>query len=526
MNRTTHVIAILTAVCLCACASHRQPGAPHAPPPSRQPPPGPAPSTRPGIAERPTSVNVLGDALDRVFRDARFEHAVWAVVVESLATGERLYELNPTKLVMPASNMKIVTLAAAAERLGWGYQFETLLTSSASIDNGILRGDLIVVGSGDPTIGWRWGEPDAVFVGWAAELLDAGIRVIDGRIIGDDNRFEDEGLGAGWAWDYLAEGYAAPSGAIEYNEDTVEVVVRPSPSVGAFARVELTPPESGLVLENRLVTTAPGVEGTISLRRPAGAHVLEIAGTLPADSGEVRRRAAVANPTEFFVRSLKRALIANGIEVRGEAIDIDSLTEATPTGGGEIIPTPRVLLRHLSPPLSDVASVLMKVSQNLYADTLLKALGAQRHVATVEEGRSVVGDVLQEWGIPPESYIMYDGSGLSRYNYVTAEMLVRILARMSADPRHAEPFLLTLPVAGVDGSLRNRLKETITAGRVQAKTGSIANVRSLSGYLTTIGGERLVFSIIANHFRVPQSAIDEATDRAVQTMVEFRRAPH
>jgi D-alanyl-D-alanine carboxypeptidase/D-alanyl-D-alanine-endopeptidase (penicillin-binding protein 4) len=169
--------------------------------------------------------------------------------------------------------------------------------------------------------------------------------------------------------------------------------------------------------------------------------------------------------------------------------------------------------------------VLLKVSQNLYADTLLKAIGrpAEGGPATTRNGRKAVQDVLGQWGIAPNQYVQADGSGLSRYNYLTANVLVTVLTRMYADERHRVPFSDGLPVAGVDGTIASRMKNTKAQGNARAKTGSIANARALSGYVTSADGEPLVFSMIVNNFNVPQSEADAIIDRAVVRLAEFRR---
>jgi D-alanyl-D-alanine carboxypeptidase/D-alanyl-D-alanine-endopeptidase (penicillin-binding protein 4) len=188
------------------------------------------------------AVALLRHELAAVFNAPIFAHATWAVVIESLATGEVLYELNRAKLVMPASNMKIVTMAVAAETLGWDYRYETKLVSAAPIEAGVLRGDLVAVGSGDPSINGRFGDPTRVFEKWAGELSRAGITAIDGRIVGDDNRFDDEHLGPGWSWDYLAYGYAAPVGALQFKESSATLLIRPAGEPGAPVSRRSTPP--------------------------------------------------------------------------------------------------------------------------------------------------------------------------------------------------------------------------------------------------------------------------------------------
>jgi D-alanyl-D-alanine carboxypeptidase/D-alanyl-D-alanine-endopeptidase (penicillin-binding protein 4) len=204
-------------------------------------------------------------------------HAQWAVAVRSLQTGELMYELNPDKLMMPASNMKIVTLAGAAHVLGWDHRFVTTVETSAAIDGGTLRGDLFVRGGGDPTINSRGSRNTTVFTEWAARAT--GIQRIDGRIVGDDQAFDDEGIGGGWAWDYQF-GYAAPVGALQYNEDVAALTVTPGKAAGDAAVVELSP-GAGLTVLNRAVTGAAGSPETIEYRRHLDRPVLEVTGTVP-----------------------------------------------------------------------------------------------------------------------------------------------------------------------------------------------------------------------------------------------------
>jgi D-alanyl-D-alanine carboxypeptidase/D-alanyl-D-alanine-endopeptidase (penicillin-binding protein 4) len=419
--------------------------------------------------------------------------------------------------MMPASNMKIVTVAVAAERLGWDYRFETSLFRSGPIVDGVLRGDLVVRGTGDPTIGAPSGASADAFAAWADSLAAQGIRRIEGRIIGDDNAFDDEGIGAGWAWDYLAEGYAAPVSALTYNAGVTALIVRPGRRTGDRVAATLDSPAAGLTLVNAALTGLETDTDTLALRRVPGSTELRLEGRVPGNAGERRVMVSVDNPTEYFVRALRSVLSESGIEVRGDAVDMDRL--AIPIDPSALRP---LAVTH-SVPLLDIATVVMKISQNLYADTLFKAVGRASGSGTADTGRKAVAEVLTTWGIEPDSYVIYDGSGLSRYNYVTADMLVRILQRMHDDSRHAASFAATLPIGAVDGSLAKRFVGRPAAGRVRAKTGSISNVRSLAGYVDTDGGETLVFAILANHFTVPQGEIDAVTDAIVDALAAFRR---
>lgn len=466
--------------------------------------------------------------LAAIFGAPIMRHAQWGVAIRSLDSGERLFELNADKLMMPASNLKIVTLATAAEVLGWDHRFRTTLEAAGPVQNGTLRGDLFVRGGGDPTINTRNGRGAAVFAEWAAALRAAGIERIDGRIVGDDQAFDEEGIGRGWSWDYLQYGYAAPVGALQYNESTADLVVLPGLKVGDPAIVRLSS-GSGYTILNRAVTGPANLPETVDYRRHLDAPVLEVFGIVPLSpppdpSGSrpatVARQVAVANPTVFFVQSLKDFFVAQGIGVSGAAVDLDDVV-------AELLEEPsdrRVLATAESPPLADIAGVMMKVSQNLYAETLLKATGAARGgLGTAESGRAAVLAALGGWDLPADEVVMADGSGLSRYDYVSPHLLVGILERMYRDPRDREPFLASLPVAGRDGTVAARMRRTRAEGNASAKTGSISNVRTLSGYVRSRDGEMLAFSILANDFRIPGPTVTWIADLTVEVLANFSR---
>jgi serine-type D-Ala-D-Ala carboxypeptidase/endopeptidase (penicillin-binding protein 4) len=272
---------------------------------------------------------------------------------------------------------------------------------------------------------------------------------------------------------------------------------------------------------NRAFTGAPGSLETIDYRRSIDRPVLEVTGSIPAGATTERRSVAVVNPTVFFVRSLKDALIAAGIDVSGEAVDLDDIAaelEMAPAAEA------RVLASTESPALGEIATVLMKVSQNLYAETILKALGAARGgLGTTAGGQVAVQSVLGAWGLPADAYVLYDGSGLSRYDYVTADTLTAVLEHMYRDPRHRDAFLATFPIAGKDGTLAARFMRTRAEGNARGKTGSISNVRTLSGFVRTRDGEMLAFSILANDFAIPSATVTYIADLAVEILANFTR---
>ena len=480
----------------------------------------PAPTVAPRPLPQPKSgVKALKADLASYYQTQAFENAVWGVLVKSLTTGETLYSLNPGTFLMPASNMKVVTMAAAAERLGWDFTFTTKVVATGPVEGGVLKGDLVVLGSGDPSLGGRPTEGPTVVERWADQIRARGITRVDGRVIGHDNVFDDEGLGQGWAWDYLAYGYATPVSGLDFNENVVRLSFVPGSAAGDPVGVAARPEGSGLSIEAAVRTAAPDAAADVSVARRPGSLKLGVSGSVPAGKTDVTQTVSVENPTAFMAGAFREALLSRGIDVAGGAIDADELPAPPDVTGAE------TLVSYTSPPLSEIGKVLLKVSQNLYADTLLKAIGrpADGGPATTREGRRVLREVLQGWGIAPERYLQADGSGLSRYNYLTADVLVTVLTRMYADDRHYVPFITALPVAGVDGTIAGRMKDTRAQGNARAKTGSIANARALSGYVTSADGEPLVFSMIVNNFNVPQSEADAIIDRAVVRLAEFRR---
>ena len=446
--------------------------------------------------------------------DADGVNALWAVKIVSLDKGDVIFERNPRLLVMPASTMKVLTLAVAAERLGWDARFTTRIEATAPIENGVLTGDLIVTGGGDPTIG-EGDDPARVLDEWANRLTLLGLSRIDGRIVGDDDAWPDQALGSGWAWDDLAFGFAAPIGALQFNESSARVVITAGPRPDTPAAMRLEPASTDLVLTGQVGTTTSDLPPRISTRRRPFTRTLEVTGTVPRADRDYVRLVAIDNPTRGFVTAFRDALARAGVVVTGDSVDIDELAPK-PAGARA------VLLTHESPPLRDLAVRLMKTSQNLVAETLLLKVGLTSDVPDpdpVAAARGAYERTLAGWGVPADAVVVADGSGLSRYDYTTADTLVTVLMRMARDPRHAQPFEAALPIMGVDGTLERRGRETRLERRVHAKTGTISNVRALAGYMTTNAGERLAFAIVANNFKARGAVIDAVVDRALESLL-------
>jgi D-alanyl-D-alanine carboxypeptidase/D-alanyl-D-alanine-endopeptidase (penicillin-binding protein 4) len=473
---------------------------------------------RPTVAPAATSVRGvvrLQHEIHRILADPVLERSVWGIVLKSLQTDETLYTLNGGRLLMPGSTMKIVTLAVAAERLGWDYTFDSRVVATGPIVSGVLDGDLEIVGSGDPSIADADGT--LIFDDLANSLKSQGVHAITGRIVGNDNVFDDEAYGPGWAWDDLAGRDSAAISGLQYNENTVQAIVTAGPSVGSEASLSFAPTSGRVAFDNHVITTDDSTTPVVTVRRSPASGRLEFWGSMPAGSVPLVRVVSVDNPTLFFAAALRDRLNAGGIRVDGPAVDVDDL------GPWPSLNTGTVLWTHRSPPLAALAMRLMKNSQNLYGETLFKSIGRLAGSPTFEGGRTIAGATVWPWGVSPTGLIQVDGSGLSRYNYLTADTLVTVLTHVARNDRLREPFEAALPAAGRDGTLAARMNDTAADGNARAKSGTLANVRSLAGYVTSAGGERLVFAIIANNYGTMPEVAVAAIDAIVVKFAEFRR---
>ncbi len=464
-------------------------------------------------AAPPRSLDQLQHDIDAILGSPLLERGFWGVVVKPVDRDETWYDRNGAKLMMPASSLKIVTLAAAAEKLGWDYRFETRVFPVGVVRGGTLHGDLVVVGGGDPSIDDWDGSATRLFADWATQLKAAGISAIEGRIVGDDNAFEDETIGFGWAWDDLPAGFAAGVSALEFNEANVQLRLGPGDAVGDKAIATVSPDFAGLALDNAIVTGPPDSPAQVTRRRLPGSSRLQLRGSLPLRGRPYSQTASVDNPTLYFVAALKSALVADGIPVSGAAVDIDDL--APPPSHDRVAP----LITYQSPPLSMLATTMMKLSQNQFAEALFKTIGA----GTSEAARTVEREALQRWGIDPMSAILADGSGLSRYNYIAPDTMVAVLVHAARSEPLRAAYQSTLPIAGRDGTLELRMKGTAAEGRAFVKTGSMASVRSAVGYVTTADGQMLVFAILANNFESSPAVINAATDAIIVRLASYRR---
>lgn len=466
----------------------------------------------------------LRRSLSELFeKNVQLQHAICGVHVESLEHGDILFTLNNHKLLVPASNMKILIAAAILDRLGPGFRFQTQLLAGGPIKQGVLHGPLVVRGGGDPSIGGRFHRGDRLFTlrNWAQELRRKGINRIEGDLIGDDDLFDDEPYGQGWQWDDLPYWYAAEVGALSFNDNCIDLIIKPGPKLGSPAAIIVAPDTDYVRIINKTVTVEnlPQEEADkeISFTRSDNCRVITVEGPVLFRSRSFEEWAAICNPTLYTVSVFKEVLQREGIEVTGRAIDIDDLDQ--PLHEHSL----RLLIVSTSPPLSELLEVLLGRSQNLYGEMFLKYLGARFHGrGSGKAGAQVIGSVLEGWGIPNQEYVIADGSGLSRENLVSPAAICGVLRAVARKP-YAEVFKESLPVAGKRGTLAGRMKEPVTRSRVWAKTGSIRGVQSLSGYILSRDDELFVFSFIINNHHSPAQVALDVQDRACRLIAGFSR---
>jgi D-alanyl-D-alanine carboxypeptidase/D-alanyl-D-alanine-endopeptidase (penicillin-binding protein 4) len=455
----------------------------------------------------------LAAALREQAGAAKFRPGTFAIQVVSMVDGRVIFEQDAGRLMSPASNSKLYTGALALDRLGSDYRIRTPLFASAPPDGaGTVAGDLVVSGRGDP--GWnnrrgqtRLAEVIAAFV---AQVRAAGIRKVTGDVVGDATFLAMPPHGAGWTADDLQDDYGAEVSALSLQDNYGELRVEAGEAVGRPCRVTILDALTGVRIENRTRTTAAGTRSTLEVRRLPGEDVAYVLGQLPLRGEPVVTEFTVPRPAAWFAAVLKDALGKAGVAVEGRARGVrwPERTVLTPAAVklGEVV----------SPPLSELVADFMKPSQNLRTDLIFAHVGEVFRAADAPAEQTSEQSAVRQLEtfirrneLLPDDVRFEEGSGLSRNNLVSARAIVALLRYMPVH-RESNAFLDSLPAAGREGTLRRRLQGTLAEGNLRAKTGSLRWANSLSGYVTTAGGERLAFSLMIN--RVPQPAGASARD--------------
>ena len=450
----------------------------------------------------------------------------WGLLVTDAATGEVLYARTPDAYFMPASNAKLFSTALALAVLGPDYRIRTTVASSGTLDaDGVLNGDLVLVGRGDANLSnrkfpfdkkeEREGPPEKVLGEFADNVAARGVKEITGDVIADDSMFQHEKFPSGWLVDDILWSYGAAVSAIAVNDNTFTLDLRPGTREGDPARYDAGVAADFYTVENSIVTSARGAEEKLAAARDPGSHIIHVSGTIPLDAPPRRLTIAIEEPAEYAASLLTRLLENRGVKIDGH-FRARHASDLTP----EALRLQTILSEHTSVPLSDEVRLTNKNSENLHAELLLLLAAHEKAGANnYEDALKFASDFFRRAGIADGDVVLSDGSGLSRKDLVTPRSVVQLL-RYAATQPWGELYRSTLPVAGEDGTLSDRMKSTAAAGRIFAKTGTIGHGNSLSGYATTVQGERLVFSILGNNNNLHAQDANKVIDAICVAMVE------
>ncbi len=434
----------------------------------------------------------------------RFDGAVWGIKIASLDSQKTVFEYHPGRLMSPASNSKLYAAALALDRLGADYRIVTsILASARPGPDGTLRGDLVISGRGDP--GWNARNAGTnfwnLFSPFVAALTNAGVRHVTGDLIGDATFFRSPPHGSGWTVGDLEDSEGAEICALTLNDNVTQIRVEPGAQTGEACALTILDPGTGLQLDNQTTTLTNGAPRHIETHRFPGENIVHLFGTLPAGGDPEIIEMPVPRPAQWFATALKEALRQNGIVVDGVARSV-SWPSPAPVANAK-------LGEAISQPLRELVRDFMKPSQNLEADLIFEHTGEMTRATNAplwQTSETCAVAALDEFlitnGLPAGDLHFDEGSGLSRNNLTTANATVALLQFMAKRPA-GQDFVDALPIAGVDGTLRHRMTNSLAFQNVHAKTGTLRWANSLSGFVTTAAGEHMVFSLMLNRYVPP-----------------------
>lgn len=460
---------------------------------------------------------------DQLINQKFLENANWGIQVQSLKNGEILYAHHAKKNMIPASNMKIFTSVFALDKLGPDFQYLTKVYLHGRFENDTtFSGNLILRGMGDPTISGRFFENKVtkILEDWADSLAAKKIKIIHGRVIGDDNFFGDDVLGKHWEWDEESYWYSAQVSGLSFNDNCVNWYVTPT-RMGQPATIQIVPGTKYVTIDNAITTVAgPSESQEIEFTRQRNTNIIQAKGKIALNSEAQVGFVTVENPALYTATVMKEILHKKGIEVDSESVDIDSLPFYTYRDSDTTVVR---VATYQSPKLEEILKIVNKRSQNLFAEQLLRTVAAIIDSdGTGQKALKLEKEFLKNIGINPDKMYIMDGSGYSRTNLVTPESIVALLKYIRGH-KYWNVFYESLPKAGIERTLNHRMNGTPAEGNVRAKTGTLDNVSSISGFVKTADGEELVFSVICNNFNVDNLEIQKVQDSILVKLASFKR---
>ncbi|MFN2384649.1 MAG: D-alanyl-D-alanine carboxypeptidase/D-alanyl-D-alanine-endopeptidase [Gemmatimonadota bacterium] len=442
--------------------------------------------------------------------------AHWGVAVYDLAANRWVARHNADRYFVPASNLKLIVSAVALERLGAAFSWRTSVYGTRPVGpDGVLDGDLVLYGRGDPNLSARHAPTRlAIFEALADTLAAGGLTRVTGALLADESHWDADYTRGDWAAYDLLWWYAAPVGALGFNDNSVDIAVRPGARVGDPPVLAAEPASGFFTIDNRATTGPPGARRTFDFSRAPGTNAIVASGVLPLDASPGEENVAVVNPAGWAATVFREVLAQRGITVSGAVRTVSDAAESAVAAGDTV-----ALAAHVSPTVARVVEAINGRSQNWHAEQVVKTLGREfGGEGSWRAGLAVERATLAELGVDTTAFVLRDASGLSSANLVTPEALVDLLRRVRERPVGAA-FEASLPLAGESGSLRRRFANTVGAGRVRAKTGFIEHVYALSGYLTTLDGRPYAFSVIVNQTGPGGSDATAAIDALVNALI-------
>jgi serine-type D-Ala-D-Ala carboxypeptidase/endopeptidase (penicillin-binding protein 4) len=493
--------------------------------------------------KKSASSKTITQQITAILSQPQLARAHWGIDVIDEESGKEIYSLNSDQLFLPASNMKLITTAAALALAGPDYRFHTTIETTGKLDDaGRLQGDLVIVGRGDPNISGRVmpyqlkteriAPHTQVLEEMADQLAKKGVKIVDGDIVGDDTFYASERYGESWGQDDLQWIDGAPVSALSFNDNVIFLNIQPGEHAGDKALLTQETETNYYEFDNRIVTAAPGVARKIGIHRDPGARKVVLWGVIPVGDKGLKEALAIEDPAEYTAHLFQEILGRRGITVNGKARarhgDIAQFFDqppAPPLPSDLVNPAPEltapvVLAEHISLPMLEDVRVTNKTSQNLHAEMALRLVGKLGGMTpSFEGGTAVLKQFLLKAGAKEEELSFHDGSGLSRLDLVTPSAMLQLLLYASHQPWGAA-YRESLPVGGVDGSLSERFLNTPAGGLIHAKTGTLTHVNALSGYGETKAGKHFVFSIFCNSHNLPGGKVLAAIDSIIQVLVK------